>query len=123
MRRRDGEEEQLAGAFIIDPRGDTHDDRIFVINIFSTPIDTTLHAPGWLEALTINGRSWPFTERLLPTVGDTVRWKVINASRRNHPMHLHGFYYDVTAKGTMLKDDVYQPGNRISGATWKERWQ
>ena len=53
----EGEEEQLAGAFIIDPNGRAPPDRVFVINIFSTSIDTTAHAYGWLEALTINGLS------------------------------------------------------------------
>lgn len=44
---------------------------------------------------TINGASWPGTERLHAVVGDTLRWRVINASKLPHPMHLHGFYYRV----------------------------
>ena len=110
--RRTGEEDQLSGAFIIDPKGGSPPDRIFVMNIFSTLIDTTLFASGDLEALTINGKSWPFTERLCPEVGDTLRWRIINVSSRNHPMHLHGFYYDVTSLGSMLKDDLYSVENR-----------
>jgi hypothetical protein len=43
----------------------------------------------------INGRSWPHTERISATVGDTVRWRVLNASQDIHPMHLHGFYFRV----------------------------
>src|SRR5262249_37836297 len=46
-------------------------------------------------AFTINGRSWPNTERMSAVVGDTVHWRVINASFDTHPMHLHGFYYRV----------------------------
>lgn len=38
------------------------------------------------------------------TVGDTLRWLVINASTRFHPMHLHGFYYQVRASGDLFKD-------------------
>lgn len=107
-----GEREHLAGAFIVDPKGGSPPDRVFMINIFSTPVDTAWHPHGWLEALTINGRSWPETERLRPAVGDTVRWRVINASNRNHPMHLHGFFYDVTSRGTALEDDRYAPADR-----------
>jgi manganese oxidase len=44
---------------------------------------------------TINGRSWPNTERVHATVGDSLHWRVINASAAPHPMHLHGFYYRV----------------------------
>ena len=46
---------------------------------------------------TINGASWPSTERLHATVGDSLRWRVINASELSHPMHLHGFYFRVDA--------------------------
>lgn len=106
------EREQLAGAFIIDPVGGSPPDRIFVINIFSTAIDRSLHEHGWLEALTINGLSWPYTEIQRPAVGDTVRWRVVNASGRKHPMHLHGFFYDVTSSGGVLEDTVYEPGDR-----------
>lgn len=111
------EYDQLAGAFIIDPKGESKPDRIFVMNIFSTPIDTTLHPYGWLEALTINGRSWPFTELVKLDVGDTSRWRIINASKRNHPMHLHGFYYDVTSSGSMLNDNIYTAENRRTVVT------
>jgi FtsP/CotA-like multicopper oxidase with cupredoxin domain len=102
-----GEEEQLAGAFIVDPKGGSPPDRVFVINIFSSAIDSTLHPYKWLEGVAINGLSWPSTERLRPSVGEMLRWRVVNPSQRNHPMHLHGFFYDVTASGTPLRDTVY----------------
>ena len=104
------EEEQLAGAFIIDPKGGSAPDRVFVVNIFSSPIDTSLFINGALEALTINGKSWPYTERTAPSVGDTLRWRVINASLREHPMHLHGFNYSVLSLGSVLADSIFKPG-------------
>lgn len=106
------EEEQLAGAFIIDPPEGSPPDRILVMNIFSTPIDETFPPTKWLEFLTINGKSWPFTEAFQYAVGETVRWRVINASQRGHPMHLHGFYYDVLSLGNTLKDEIYSPENK-----------
>ena len=54
-------------------------------------------APALPRVMAINGRSWPHTQRLLATVGDTLHWRVINASPEIHPMHLHGFYYRVDA--------------------------
>ena len=104
------EEQQLAGAFIVDPKGGSAPDRVMVINIFSTPIDTSLFINGSLEALTINGKSWPNTERITLSVGDTVRWRVINASIRDHPMHLHGFNYTVISKGSELTDSIFKHG-------------
>lgn len=94
------EREQLAGAFIVDPVGGRTDDRILMINIWGDPIDSVTYR----NAVTINGKSWPATERFAASVGDTLRWRVINASGRGHPMHLHGFYFDVQARGSMLAD-------------------
>ena len=47
----------------------------------------------------INGLSWPATERLTYALGETVRWRVINLSSQAHPMHLHGFYFEVDSLG------------------------
>jgi FtsP/CotA-like multicopper oxidase with cupredoxin domain len=104
------EEEQLAGAFIVDPKGGSKPDRVMVVNVFGTPADTAIHKNGYMEALTINGRSWPYTEAVKPSVGDTLRWRIVNASLRSHPMHLHGFNYQVLSEGTMLHDSVYSAG-------------
>jgi len=106
------EREQLAGAFVVDPVGGSPSDRIFVMNIFSEAVDEALSPTGFLEGLTINGRSWPFTERAELTVGDELRWRVVNASRRQHPMHLHGFFYSVMSRGTTTGDTIYAPRDR-----------
>jgi FtsP/CotA-like multicopper oxidase with cupredoxin domain len=105
---KDDEREQLSGAFIVDPKGGSPPDRVLMLNIWGRTI-----APGqYGNALTINGRSWPYTERMSATVGDTIRWRVINATARNHPMHLHGFYYFVNSRGDVAADTVYAPENR-----------
>jgi FtsP/CotA-like multicopper oxidase with cupredoxin domain len=106
------EREQLAGALVVDPVGGSPADRILVINIFSEPVPDSVAESGWLEALTINGLSWPFTERMIFEVGDSARWRVVNASDRNHPMHLHGFFYRVLSRGTATADTLYAPEDR-----------
>jgi FtsP/CotA-like multicopper oxidase with cupredoxin domain len=58
-------------------------------------------------AMQVNGRSWPHTQRLRYSVGDTARWIVVNASPAEHPMHLHGFHFLVTARSTPAWDSVY----------------
>ena len=79
-----------------------------MLNIWGRTIDPKTYS----NALTINGRSWPYTERITATVGDTLRWRVINATARNHPMHLHGFYYRVDSRGDIAADTTYSPENR-----------
>lgn len=107
------ETEQLAGALIVDPPGGRTDDRVWVMNIWSRR-----QPDGRLrEALAINGKSWPWTERVETTVGDTVRWRVLNGSRRNHPMHLHGFFYRIDSRGNGLTDTTYSESEQRMAVT------
>jgi FtsP/CotA-like multicopper oxidase with cupredoxin domain len=88
----------LHGALIVDPVGApaTPNDRVFVISGVSDTIIPGSRIPSSERAVwALNGRSWPRTERFSFTVGDSVRWRVINATDDQHPMHLHGFYYRV----------------------------
>lgn len=98
-----------SGAFIVDEPGIRKPDRVFVIHMM---VDTILiprrHGMTSIIA-TINGKSWPNTEQITHAVGDTVRWRVLNASIIPHPMHLHGFYFDVLAHGTADSDTIYSP--------------
>ncbi len=120
------EREQLAGAFIVDSAGTRGDDRVFVINIWS---DGRL-TPRERHALAINGRSFPFTELQTLPLGAPVDWRWINASRRNHPMHLHGFYFQVNSRGREGRDTAYAPEQAwqavtemmVAGSTMRVRW-
>src|SRR6266849_11044259 len=56
--RREMVESQLAGAFIVDPPGAVPNDRVFVIGIWNK--DNLGIFDG---VATINGKSWPYTER------------------------------------------------------------
>jgi FtsP/CotA-like multicopper oxidase with cupredoxin domain len=102
----------LVGAIVVDTAravGQPHD-RVFVVMATQDSaqracIDTASKNSGVQNAIqcggerlhyTINGASWPGTERQHAVVGDSLRWRVINASGGlPHPMHLHGFYYRV----------------------------
>jgi FtsP/CotA-like multicopper oxidase with cupredoxin domain len=111
---------QLSGAFVVDSAGAPRPakDRVFVIGLwrgnetpFGTPLDKRM------ETLVFNGLAWPHTERHTYTVGDTVRWRFINTSRRGHPLHLHGFYYEVEARGNAVRDTLYAPAARRTVVT------
>jgi FtsP/CotA-like multicopper oxidase with cupredoxin domain len=115
---------QLAGAFIVDSLGSVASDRVFVLT------ETFDQAPGAVrtrdprgppgrEFTAINGRSWPYTERLHYSVGDTVRWRVINTTFQSHPMHLHGFYFRVDSRGSAVSgvDSIYSTAARRMAVT------
>ena len=110
---RDNEQEQLAGALVVDSTGAVPPDRIFVINIWSESPDS-IH---YRNALAINGKSWPNSEHLTYTTGDSVRWRWVNASLRNHPMHLHGFFFRVEGHGSALSDTILAPEDRPLAVT------
>lgn len=108
----------LNGALIVDPAGAApKPDRVFVVERWIPAGDTSDDTITAFELFTINGRAWPNTERLTYDVGDSVRWRVINASNDPHPFHLHGFYYRVDARGDLQQDTVYWPAARRMGVT------
>lgn len=94
----------LSGALVVDPPGTNSaapGDRIFVLERWNGPTRTA-----------INGKSWPYTERLDYKVGENVRWKVINGSDLSHPMHLHGFHFNLDAEGDGEHYKTYAGANR-----------
>jgi len=104
----------LNGAFIVDSPGSLPADRVFVINTMLVPPDVT-HQD--FEVVTINGKSYPYTEPLEYTAGDTIRWRVINPSFSEHPMHLHGAFYKVLSLGNFETDTAFTGADRQSVVT------
>lgn len=135
---------QLSGALVVDPaQAPLEADRVLVITDWTSltrdELKTIASAddPGVEFArinpkltFLINGLSWPATERLTYQLGEKVRWRVINLSSQRHPMHMHGFYYEIGSLGDGLKDTTFaqdrkqrvvthlmQPGSTMS-MTW-----
>ena len=121
----------LSGAIIVDTAGRPKpNDRVFVLLTTVDSLTATGVPDTRREILAINGRSWPHTERLDATVGDTLAWRVLNGSPDVHPMHLHGFYFRVdefdgpqvlppskTARGRMVVTEHMLPFQTMS-MTW-----
>jgi len=120
------EDSQLAGAFIVDPRGVVAPDRVFVIGLWRSQKNVVLSQ----DIPVINGKSWPHTERLTYAAGESVRWRWINATDSQHPMHLHGSYYRVDSAGDGERDQIFEAAQRrmvvthvlISGETMSTFW-
>ncbi len=104
----------LNGAFIVDPAGPVAADRVFVINATFAAADVIHPA---FEVVSINGKSYPYTEPLEYTAGDNIRWRVINPSAGEHPMHLHGAFYQVLSLGSFETDTAYAGDDRQSIVT------
>jgi manganese oxidase len=111
---RQGEETLLTGAFIVDPPGTRQQDRILVITTWEK-IDFSTGQGGMI--LAINGKSWPATERLTYKVGETVHWRVINATSAAHAMHLHGFFFNVDGVGDLAHFVRYAEPQRRKAVT------
>ncbi|HEU4786255.1 MAG TPA: multicopper oxidase domain-containing protein [Gemmatimonadaceae bacterium] len=97
---------QLGGAIVVDPPNARPNDRILVIS-WSFTVDPTSPTGLGRGTMAINGLSWPHTERLDLVQGDSVHWRVVNLTESDHPMHLHGFYFRVDAKGNGVTDSLY----------------
>ena len=117
---------ELAGAFVVDGTADRAEpDRIMVItewtNLTARQLGDIVTADDPTEVFVrlkprltfvINGLSWPATERFAYELGQTVRWRVINLSSQAHPLHLHGFYFEVNSLGNGLRDSPFDDAHR-----------
>ncbi len=80
----------LLGAFVVEPLDKRNEpvvdqEYIMILN------DTFL-------GFTINGRSYPYTQPLVASVGERIRIRYYNEGLMIHPMHLHGMPQKVIAK-------------------------
>lgn len=112
------EDTQLNGVIVVDPAGAPRApaDRVFVISWYFT-LDSTSSTGLGHGTMTINGQSWPHTERLDYTQGDSVHWRIVNLTGVDHPMHLHGFYFRMDGKGDGIRDTTYAPADRRLAVT------
>jgi FtsP/CotA-like multicopper oxidase with cupredoxin domain len=99
------EDSQLYGAFIVDPPGRVAPDRVFIIGTWR---DRHLPQESF-DVPVINGKSWPYTERLQYPVGGEVRWLWLNPSGLVQPMHIHGSYFQVVSMGDAEHSDPVPP--------------
>ena len=112
VQARTEEDSQLNGAIVVDPPGaPLSRDRVLLISWWFT-FDTASTTGLGRTTMTINGLSWPHTEKLDLVQNDSVHWRVINLSGLEHPMHLHGFYYRIEAKGDGAHDTLFTRDQR-----------
>ncbi|HYO47365.1 MAG TPA: multicopper oxidase domain-containing protein [Gemmatimonadota bacterium] len=112
------EDSQLNGALIVDPPGNPPvRDKVMILSIWFERPPEGQELDWQTETMTINGRPWPLTERLTYDLGDSIHWRMINLTDRVHPMHLHGFFFEVDAVGDIQRAEPLWPGERSLNAT------
>lgn len=93
----------MMGFFVIHPKGGENPriDRDFAIMLhewFVPPGAFTPNPNVMLDfnMFTFNSRVWPGTAPLVVKTGDRVRIRLGNLSMDNHPIHIHGYHFEVT---------------------------
>ena len=109
---RNGIDSQLHGAFIVDSTGPAPNDRVFVLGSWTGPPDKDSITA---DLRVINGLSWPHTERLTYTAGDTIRWRWVNPTDSPHPIHLHGHTFKITGtEGGTIPPSAQWPADTVN---------
>ena len=112
------EDDQLVGLIIVDAPNVKPDPSEHALAItWACRVDPASRSGLDRCTMAINGRSWPHTEHLAYTQGDSIRWRVINLTELDHPMHLHGFFFRVNSKGDGVSDSIYTPDQRRMAVT------
>lgn len=122
-----GTDSLLTGVIVVDEPGTRPDDRILVLSLW----DDVHKKKGGYQIVysvdVINGRPWPFTERLDYRQGTLVTWRLVNTTLESHPLHLHGFPFAVLDRGRGT-DVVHPQGVKEvtewmpAGSTARIRW-
>jgi len=99
----------LYGAFIVEPkRGDWS-------SVYGEPVDveSTLFLGDGPTGFVLNGKEFPATQPIVADVGDGVLIHLANDGAQIHPMHLHGYHFQVVAEDGFVLD----PGQRYMADT------
>lgn len=104
LKLRNGVDAELNGAIVVDSPGEGANDEIFVMEMISD-----VPGAGARQTLaTINGKSWPYTQKFQYPVGQEVHWRWVNATNEPHALHLHGSYYRVDAVNRGGRVETYR---------------
>ena len=82
LRLRNGIDAELSGAIVVDPPGTSAKDEIFVMEMISE----IPGASARQTLATINGKSWPYTQKFQYALGQDVHWRWLNAANEPHAL-------------------------------------
>lgn len=94
----------MMGMFIVHPKGGENPriDRDYAVMLHEWAIHPGTYRPDPaimldFNTFTMNSKVFPFIDHLVVRTGDRIRIRFGNLSMDQHPMHIHGYSFDVTA--------------------------
>lgn len=86
----------LYGAFIVEPRGG-----------FGYEVEATVFLGDGPTGYVLNGKGFPATQPIVANRGDDVLIHLANDGAMIHPMHLHGYHFEVIAQDGFPLEQPY----------------
>jgi FtsP/CotA-like multicopper oxidase with cupredoxin domain len=99
----------MYGAFYIQPR----DDQWGSVYGGRVDVESTLFLGDGPTGYVLNGKEFPATQPIVAELGDTVLIHIANDGAQIHPMHLHGFHFEVVG----VDGFALEPGARYMADT------
>ena len=99
----------LYGAFFVQPRNDDWGS-LYGADI---AVEHTMFLGDGPTGFVLNGKEFPATQPIVATLGDDVLIHLSNDGAQIHPMHLHGYHFQVVAEDGFVLD----PANRYMADT------
>jgi len=105
----------MYGAIYVEPKGGFSD--VYGKKI---EVESTLFLGDGPTGYVLNGKGFPATQPIVAELGDDVLIHLANDGALIHPMHLHGYHFEVVAEDGFLLDSPYMadtlmvaPGQRF----------
>ena len=110
----------MLGGFIMHPRTPYHPhcDKDFLLHLQEYAVLPNNTVPNTMNMeykwLLLNGKAGPASTPLIVRQGDRVRIRFVNLGMDHHPMHLHGYTFQVTGtEGGRIPETAWWPGNTV----------
>jgi len=110
----------MLGGFIMHPRTpyQPHCDKDFLLHLQEYAVLPNNTVPNTMNMeynwLLLNGKAGPASTPLIVRQGDRVRIRFVNLGMDHHPMHLHGYTFQVTGtEGGRIPETAWWPGNTV----------
>jgi manganese oxidase len=110
----------MLGGFIMHPRKPYHPhcDKDFLIHLQEYAVLPNNTVPNTMNMeynwLVLNGKAGPAATPLIVRQGDRVRLRFVNLGMDHHPMHLHGYTFQVTGtEGGRIPETAWWPGTTV----------
>lgn len=110
----------MLGGFIMHPRIPYHPDcdKDFLLHLQEYAVLPNIAVPNTMNMeynwLLLNGKAGPLATPLIVRQGDRVRIRFVNLGMDHHPLHIHGYTFQVTGtEGGRIAQSAWWPGTTV----------